>query len=327
MGIFSSIVNDAKNQFRYGNMINQIIVVNVVIFLVIVLSQFFTAISLGRVAHKELWGSILPWIAMPYEPMHLLIRPWTLLSYNFLHQGPWHILWNMLFLFWFGRIFQDLLGARRVLPVYMYGGIAGGLLSLLLLNLAPGLMPADSGMPRVLLGASASVTAVMIAAATIAPDYVVRLIFFDIRLKYLALALLILDFAVVGNFSGNEGGHLAHLGGAVFGYFFVIQLQNGKDWSTGFNKAWDAIVLFFNGVGTRRSPLKAKRGGAKRKRTRESVRQPASRPAPKRTRAEVKDPRDKQDKVDEILDKIARSGYDSLSKAEKEFLFKVSKED
>ena len=325
MGIFSSIVNDAKNQFRYGNMINQIIVVNVMVFLVIVLSQFITALSLGQADHKALWSGILSWIAMPYDPVKLLTRPWTIITYNFLHQDPWHILWNMLFLYWFGRIFQDLIGTRRVLPVYIYGGIAGGLLSLLLLNAAPGLVPEADGIPRYLLGASAGVTAVMIASATLAPEHIVRLIFFDVRLKYLALALLILDFFVVGSFSGNEGGHLAHIGGAVVGYFYIIQLQNGKDWASGFNKVWDAIVLFVNGVGEKRSPLKAQRGGKDRPRPKQ--RKSRMRAETKRPRYEDNNPRDKQDKVDEILDKIARSGYDSLSKEEKEFLFKVSKED
>ncbi|MEX0966327.1 MAG: rhomboid family intramembrane serine protease [Bacteroidia bacterium] len=245
------------------------------------------------------------WLAVPSNPLTLLTRPWTLVSYQFIHSmDSWlHIIFNMLILFWFGRIFMEYLGNRKLLSVYLAGGIAGALLYILIYNLVP-LFQRVSDI-SILYGASASVLAILVATATLLPDYSIRLILIGaVRLKYIALFLVIIDLLSMAG--SNAGGSIAHLGGAAYGFIYIRQLQSGRDIGQWVNLLVDWLGGFFrkgpnlrvSDMGDRSQPKKS--GGL----------------------SEVS-----QEQIDAILDKIAKSGYDSLTKKEKDILFKASNKD
>jgi membrane associated rhomboid family serine protease len=311
MSIFSSIWSDVQQQYRYGNMVVRLILLNVVVFLGVHLSDLFLRLAGYRFE--------LSWLSMPMEAGKLLHKLWTPITYMFLHWDFWHLLWNMLFLYWFGRILQDLLGNRRILPVYFYGGLAGAAVAFALLNA----LPNQNGV--ILLGASAGVSAVLMAAATLAPDYQIMLFIWPVRIKYIALARIVLDLIAVKGFV-NTGGSVAHLGGVALGYAFIKLLHSGTDLSLGFNRAQDALNDFFGSLGRRRKGPRVahRRGGVA---SPGDAARAARRQRKPRQKVEVEEGfADKQARVDQILDKIGRSGYDSLSHEEKEFLFRFSKE-
>lgn len=302
----SSILDDIKREFRQGNMVTRLIMVNVGVFLAINLVRlliFFGSPS-GAISDAR-FVRLLDFVAMPMDPEHLLMRPWTVITYMFLHVQLLHILFNMLFLFWFGRILFQFVGNRKILPIYVYGGLVGAFLAVLAAQL-PQLAPYSAG---IMLGASAGVMAILAAAATTAPDYTVFLLFIGpVRLKYIALiTIVVLDLLAIPSLD-NVGGHIAHIGGALLGFVFIRQSQRGRDWSLGFNRVFE----WFTGLFSRRRQPRVVYRSEKRQ------------ASPKR-RARYE--KGKQEQLDEILDKIARSGYDNLTKEEKEFLFRVSKED
>jgi len=313
MSVFASIWTDVHQQYRYGNMVVRLILLNVTVFLGVHLVDLLLRIGSS--------GFPLDWLAMPMNADSLLYRAWTPITYMFLHWDFWHLLWNMLFLFWFGRILQDLLGNRRILPIYFYGGLAGAGVAFALLNLLP-----DQN-STILLGASAGVSAVLMAAATMAPNFEIMLFVWPVRIKYIALARIVLDIIAVKGFV-NTGGSVAHLGGVAVGYLFIRLLQNGTDLSLGFNRVVDGIDRLSSGLFTRKrrpGPRVAHRqpqsaGPADADRAARRTRKVRSKVAVEERTG------DKQARVDQILDKIGKSGYDSLSKDEKEFLFKFSKE-
>ncbi|HXH19392.1 MAG TPA: rhomboid family intramembrane serine protease [Chitinophagales bacterium] len=292
----TSIWSDIKREFTSGNMVSQLIIINVAVFVIINLVTVVVFLTSGSMVNP-----LLPWIMLRADVMDLLKHPWTLLTHMFAHYSIWHLLFNMLWLYWFGRIIQEFIGGKKILPLYIYGGITGAALLIISYNIFPGL---QSDMPYVsALGASAGVLAIVVAAATLVPDYTVFLLFFGgVKIKYIALFMVILDLVSIPGL--NSGGYIAHLGGALFGYLFIKQLQMGHDWSKPFNDFLEVV----GGLFKRKEPrviYKTKTPGQKKKRYQE----------------------DKQQQVDAILDKIAQSGYDSLTKEEKEFLFKVSKDE
>ncbi|MEK7254232.1 MAG: rhomboid family intramembrane serine protease, partial [Bacteroidota bacterium] len=248
-----------------------------------------------------------------------LTHPWTFITHIFLHEGFWHILWNMLFLYWFGRIVGDLLGDRRVLPVYLLGGLAGGLTYFAMANI-PGL-PWGVGMYA--LGASAAVNATLLTAGKTAPDYNIPLLFFgDVKLKYIVVVFLLLDLISL-SWNANSGGAFAHLGGAFMGYIIAVQLQNGRDMTAPVSRILQAISSFFTNLfGGQSRPKPAQRNPNRQK---QKVSRPASGGSRPSRQSNDTDELSFQEKLDAILDKIKRSGYDSLSAAEKEFLFNASK--
>jgi Rhomboid family len=212
----------------------------------------------------------------------------------FLHVQAMHLIYNMLWFYWFAIIFTDFMGQKRLLYTYLLGGIAGGLLFIIFSNL---FMPYAN-----LIGASAGIMAVIVATAVLVPDYELRLIFFGpVKIKYLAIASFILTSLV--DFSVNSGGKVSHIGGALFGVIYMLQYRKGNDF-TRFPAKWvDAIGKLF-----KPKPKVKKSGGS------------GYRP-PKTTTD------DKQKKIDAILDKISASGYDALTKEEKDFLFKTTNKD
>jgi membrane associated rhomboid family serine protease len=300
----TSIWQDITREFR-NSIVSRLIIINVAIFLclnIVYLVIRFSSPDIDTAADKM--AEIMSWIILPGDPMTLLERPWTTITHMFTHLGIFHVLFNMLWFFWFGRILVEYVGSRKILPLYIYGGLTGMVLVVIAYSIFPTIVPTARGM-----GASAAVMAVVIATATLVPNYTVFLLFFGaVRIKYIALFLVILDLVSIPPNLSN-GGHIAHLGGMLFGYIFIKQLQVGYDWSKPFNNALDWVTNLFSPGKRPRVVYKTESKKARKK------------PASASTSG------DKQQQIDAILDKIARSGYDSLSKEEKEFLFKVSKDE
>jgi len=229
----------------------------------------------------------------------LLLRPWTLITYMFVHKDIWHILFNMLWLYWFGRIFLEYLDQRKLVAVYFLGGLSGALLYILSFNVFPAFAGIVS--ESVAIGASASVMAIVIAIAAYVPDYTVHLFLFGrIKIKYMALAIFVLTSIM--DFSSNSGGKLAHIGGAFFGYFYTLNLRQGREVGKGFNRILDFFV-------TALKPRKKLKVTHKKASTEYEY---------NTSRAEH------QARINNILEKISKGGYDSLTKEEKETLFRES---
>jgi len=252
-----------------------------------------------------LGGSVANWFHLPKDFVEFFGQPWSLVAYSFFHVGPGHIFWNMLMLYFSGRIFLDLFDTQRFLNVYFLGVIFGGLVFLLSYNVFPTLLHTDTA----LIGASAGVTAVLIFVCAYIPNQEVRVIFFNVKLWHVGAFFILIDLIRIP-YGGNIGGRLAHLGGAFLGYIYARQLLKGKDIGSGFAQFRSTIARFF-GPKEKKAPMKT---------------------VHKKSKAKSKsgsnyDKEVRQRKIDAILDKISKSGYESLSKAEKDHLFKAGKED
>lgn len=289
-----SIVSDLWNKtFRQGNPLYFLIGVNVLVFLILGLIGALTALGL---LPSSIQSGLLGALQMPATLSAFIWKPWTIVTYMFTQLAFFHILFNMLWLFWLGQIFLNFLNGRQLLFTYLAGGLLGGLLYLLSYNIIPTF--ADRAAFVVLIGSSASVSAVVFATATLVPDYSIRMLFFgNVKLKYLALAFIVLDLLGVG--TANAGGSIAHIGGALMGVVFIRQLRKGKDWSWILKRKKKGKLRVFSVTG----------GAVNRK-------EPGFQPET-----------NSQDVIDIILDKISVSGYDSLTKAEKDALFRASKEE
>ena len=291
MGIF----DDIKRSFYRGSSLTQLIYINVGVFIFISLASI-TGFLLTNPLIDE---TTLKFLAVPASLEKLLLKSWTLITYMFLHKDIWHILFNMLWLYWFGTIFLHILDQRKLVAVYLIGGICGAVLYIVSFNIFPAFNEIIN--ESVAIGASASVMAVVVAIAAYSPDYSINLLLLGrIKIKYMALAILILTSFM--DFSVNSGGKLAHIGGAVFGYIYAIKLRQGSDLGKGMNK----IIDFFATLFKPRKKLKVK----------------YKRPVNDYEYNKVK--ADRQAKIDEILDKISKGGYDSLTKEEKNTLFRES---
>ncbi len=305
--MLQSIKDDIKKTFQYGNMVNKLLIANLVVFVTMILLKVFMQPFDG------VYETILRNLQISSDPLKVLIKPWTLVSHMFLHVGLWHIAWNLILLYWFGKIVGDLIGDNKILPIYIYGGLIGAIVMILYCNL--------TGVVSYGHGASAAVMAIIMVAALVAPDYNMRLIFLgDVKLKYIALAMIIIDLAgTAGDI--NTGGHFAHLGGVFFGWIFVNSLRGGKDLSVGFNNliAKGQSIFEPKKEVAPKSPLKVKYKS--KDFARSNTRNTTSKGS--RKTDNVKLPF--QEKLDAILEKIKAKGYDNLSDEEKEFLFQASK--
>jgi membrane associated rhomboid family serine protease len=291
MGIW----DDIKNTFHNGSSLTRLIYVNIAVFVLISL----TAIIGFLLTNPLVAERSIDILAVPSALNKLIIRPWTLITYMFLHKDIWHILFNMLWLYWFGTIFLQYLDQRKLVAVYLLGGISGAVLYIASFNI----FPAFTGLvsESVAIGASASVMAVVIAIAAYVPDYTINLFLLGrIKLKYMALAIFVLTSFM--DFSVNSGGKLAHIGGAIFGYIYTINLRQGRDFGKGINKAIDQIITIFK----------------PRKKMKVTYKKPSDDYAYNKIKSEH------QVRINSILDKISKGGYDSLTKEEKETLFKES---
>ncbi|WP_228235510.1 rhomboid family protein [Allomuricauda sp. M10] len=274
------------------NIAEKLIALNVLVFLLDGLS-------------KALMGhSLSVWFQLPKDFLEFIGQPWSLVTYSFFHAGFAHIFWNMIMLYFAGRIFLNLFDAKKFINVYFLGVIIGGLVFLLSYNVFPTLLHTNTA----LIGASAGVTAVLIFVCTYIPNQEVRVFFFNIKLWYVGAFFVLMDLIQIP-YGGNIGGRLAHLGGAFLGYLYARQLFKGNDIGSGFTKLRDAIADLFK-PREKKAPMKT----VYKKNTAANSQADYDRQA-------------RQKKIDAILDKISKSGYESLSKEEKDFLFKAGKED
>ncbi|WP_149276919.1 rhomboid family intramembrane serine protease [Pareuzebyella sediminis] len=282
-----------RYQYARLSVSEKLIAVNVIVFIVMGL---ITAL---------IGPNFEDWFALPKDFYEFLLQPWSLITYSFLHGGILHILWNMYILYVAGRILLNLFDGKRFLNVYFLGVILGGLLFLLSYNIFPALV----GINTSLIGASAGVMAVLIFVCTYIPNQEIRVFFFNVKLWQVGVFVVLLDLIQIP-LGGNVGGRIAHLGGALLGYVYARQLYKGTDIGEGFSKFMDGLANLFKKK-EKKAPMKTvyrKQNGA----TKTSV---------------TRDKQSHQKKIDAILDKISKSGYESLSKAEKDFLFKAGKED
>lgn len=291
-----------KRFFFSKSMLSRLIIINIAVFLVV--NIYFLFLSLMAVKNDDL--NIINWLAVPSDLHTLLIRPWTLLTYMFFHVSFWHLAMNMLVLFFGGSLFKQYLGEKKLLSVYIFGGLSGALFYVVAFNVFPVFQ--DKLLTSVALGASASVMAIIIAAATYLPNYPVYLFFFaKVKMKYIAAIYIVVDMLSINEksslYDANPGGHIAHLGGALFGFLFILALKKGIS----FKRIFAPVKNLFRP----RMKVKYSKEPFKKK--------PLTDDEYSYQKA------DHQKKIDTILDKISKSGYESLSKEEKELLFKSSK--
>ncbi len=302
-----NFIDNIKHTYQQGNAVTRLIFINIAVFIIlhiaILLLKLFNID--GNIIYDFLW--------MPAHWKTFIHNPWTLISYMFLHKDFMHIFFNMLMLYWFGRIFLSFFNEKQLYGVYILGGILGGIFYFIAYNFFPYFE--DKIIKAVMLGASGSVMAIIVAAATQAPNMSLRLFLLgSIKLKHIAVISVVVSF--FGITSSNAGGEFAHLGGALYGYLFVVSLRGGRDYTMGFSRLMDRIVNFFNKQKGRRYERKLRRGKNKQK---YNYQQPSER---KMTDAEYNMAKAaKMKEIDRILDKIKKSGYGSLSEEEKTRLF------
>lgn len=285
-----------------GSILSRLLIINVGVWLFVSVILVFA--FLFNVMEESVQGFIIDFLAVPSALERLAVRPWTLFTYMFLHINLLHILFNLLWLYWFGKIFLQFLNQRQLLATYIFGGLAGGVLYIIAYNIFPVFreaLPYSSA-----LGASASVMAIVTAISFYTPNYFIHLFLIGrVRIVYVAIVLFVLDFFMIK--SSNAGGHIAHIGGAIYGFIYAGYLRRGKDWSH--------LVDLFNLAGIKRYFTTSKK-------TKDTTGTSDSRPL---TDEEYNYRKVEQQKViDKILDKISKSGYDSLTKEEKEILFRSS---
>jgi len=285
----AGIVQELKDTIKNGDSLIKLIFVNSAVFVLFRIVYLFYSFS------NQPQFPFSAWLSLPSDPSALLYKPWTLVTYMFYHEGLLHFFFNVLNLYWFGKIFLLYFDEKRLLSIYLLGGIAGGLFYFVVYNLLPGIFP-----PAILMGASASVIALLFTVAFYAPNFRVFMIFVgEIKLIYVAIFSFILFVILIA--SDNPGGNLAHIGGALFGYLWVKQYQRGRDITRGFGRFLESFFSLF-----------------KRRKMKVTYKRPVN---------DMEYNRKKnidQQEIDRILDKISKAGYSSLSKEEKDILFRMS---
>jgi membrane associated rhomboid family serine protease len=299
------VLDEFKNAFQRPNNAHiQLIIINVAVF--VVLAVFFVVLTASGLS--DVFDTIHRQLAIPAPLFSFIAKPWTIITYAFVHDlsGIFHILFNMLAFYWFGKLFVEYLGSDKLTALYVLGAITGAFFYLLIYNTLPFYqtrVPVEG-----MVGASAAVYAVLVATATLLPDYTFFLLFFGpVRIKYIAWIYIVISF--LGAVGPNAGGNVAHLGGALIGYVYIKQLQVGVDWG-----GWITAVLEWTKNLFKPSP-KVKVSYRKKETVTSSAAKTASQSFSKTT----------QEEIDAILDKISERGYESLSKEEKEKLFNASK--
>jgi membrane associated rhomboid family serine protease len=295
--MLQSLVEDLKREFRMGNMVTRLIIINVAAFAGIHLLRLILWMGNAGQAHP-LYFQIRRYLTLSNDIWFDLTHPWVFITSIFLHEGLWHLLWNMLFLYWFGRIVGDLIGNHRILPLYLLGGIFAGMIFIL----SSQFFNYGGGGEVYALGASGAVMAIVLCSGMIAPNYQLHLLLIgQVSLKYVVAVLLFIDLISLSN-NINTGGHFAHLGGAFFGYLFVVLMREGYDLSEPVNRMARSLESLF-------------------------VRRPKPRVVHRQfgpkspTRAH-----DPQQKLDAILEKIKNKGIDALSAEERSFLENQSRD-
>lgn len=287
----TSLNQDIQKKLRTLNVLEKIIAINVIVFLIgLVLSAILQT------------GGSLYWLELPKDAGDFIFKPWSIITYGFTHYGFLHLLFNMMVLYFVSQMMLNLFNPKLTLNIYFLGIIMGGLFFLFAYNVFPPdfLKPASA-----LVGASAGVRALLIFLCAYMPTTEVRVFTFNMKLWYLGLALVVFD--VIGLFGSNQGGNIAHLGGVALGYFYAKQLLKGHDIGKGFERFMDGFANLFKPG--RKSPLK-------------TVHKRKSGKVAGHDKSEFKE-FSKQKQIDLILDKISKSGYESLTEEEKAFLFKA----
>jgi len=286
-----NILDDLKLQYKLGGIALRVIYWNVACFIVSLI--FFFQFSVGQFAFPD-------WLALSSNPDVFLYRPWTFLTYAFFHDGFWHLLFNMMVLNFSSTLFLTYFTQKQYLGLYILSAIFAGVvfaLSYYFLHYSASIV-----------GASAAIMAILVATTTYQPLMNIRLFLIgNVKLWHLTAVILILDLMQFR--LGNMGGHISHLAGAVFGFIFIKLLQNGTDLSIVVSRILDFFTNLF-----RKSP------STPFKKVHKNYNKPTQKPTSKIV---TKDKTQQQ--IDEILDKISQSGYDCLTKEEKEFLFKAGK--
>jgi len=289
-----TIIEEIKASFKGGTNLTRLIYVNTGVFLVLHL----VLVILFLLDKTGLNYTVLQLFAVPADLSSIAAKPWTVVSYMFLHKEFFHLLFNLLWLYWFGKIFIQYIGDKSLLSVYLLGGLCGALFFITAYNIFPALSENLSG--SMAMGASAAVMAIVIAIATYAPDHIIYIVFIGpVKIIWVALIGFILSSVV--DFSVNTGGKIAHIGGAVFGYYFALRYRNGVNVALWFEKL---ITVFLSWFKPRKRKMKV---------------------SYKRNVSDIEyNTRlvEKQKDIDRILDKISSKGYNSLSDEEKAILFK-----
>ena len=289
----TNLNQDIQNKLQRLNSFEKIILINVIVFVIGKLVAFFS---------KTASHSSLNWFELPSDLWEFIGKPWSLISYGFVHYSFWHLFFNVLVLYFVAQILENLFRSKMTLNIYFLGIIIGGLAFMLTYTLLPGTLLKPSS---ALVGASAGVRALLIFLCVYLPEKEVRFFTFNIKLWYLGVAMVVFD--VLGLFGTNAGGNIAHLGGALLGFTYAKQLHKGNDIGKGFEKLMDRVMNLFK-KSSKKANLKTVHKGNKK--------------YAGHTKKEFSE-FNKQKQVDTILDKISKSGYESLTKAEKEFLFKA----
>jgi membrane associated rhomboid family serine protease len=272
--------------FQSGNRLNLLIGVNVIVFLFLSLLGVLEMLTTRNAAISTI---LIDYLAVPSYLPKLLVRFWTPLTYMFLHAGFFHILFNMLWFYWMGNIFQEYLGGKKLVDLYIIGGLAGAFLYVLFYNIFP--LFADVKTVSTTVGASAAVMAIIVATATLLPDYTIQLMFLgSVKLKWIALFYVLFDLISITG--PNAGGEISHIGGALAGFFYIKHLQG----SSMLGKAFQRFS------------------------------KPKTLQVVSKNYAKNSTVRSKEEEIDSLLDKISQSGYSSLTKKEKETLFNASKD-
>ena len=286
-----------KEQFNIRiqqlNSAEKLILINVVCFVLPMLIK--TVLFLFNISSTNFFN----WFELSASWIDLSTKPWSIITYSFLHSGFFHLFWNMYLLFFSSKLFLNLFPSNTFFNVYFLGVVVGGITFILSYTF----FPAFQNSSPVMIGASAGVMAIFIFMSTYSPDLEIRLILFNVKLRYLGIAFLLLDVVQIPY--GNAGGHLAHLGGAILGFYYVKQLKNGKDIGKPFKNFIDKIINIFRKKPKMRTVYKREKS--------------------QKINKKVSNAGEKQKRIDRILDKISISGYESLTQAEKDFLFKVGK--
>ena len=291
----NELVKEIKDTFKYGTALTRFLYYNLAVF--IFFRIIFVVYFLGGIPDQF---QVLHWMGVPAFLPSLLIKPWTLFTYMFYHEDFLHIGFNMAAMFWFGKVFLLYFDNRKFTSVYVLGGLSGAVMFILFYNLFPVFY---AGLPgSIAIGASASIMALIVAVSLYAPNFKVNVLFFgEVKLIYIGIGSIVMDVILI--YSTNAGGHIAHLGGALFGYLWVAQYKKGCDFTMAFSKMLDYFGSLFK-------PRKLK--------------VTHSRP-PVNDFAYNQSKVVNQKEIDRILDKISKGGYESLSKDEKDTLFRLGK--
>lgn len=288
---------------------NSLIMMIAILALVFCIFKFiYITYYLSGLTKLSFYNNIFDWFILPAQIERIIDRPWTVLTYMFMHDGVFHMLGNVLWLWAFGYILQDLAGNTKLVPLFLYGGVAGAFLFVVTNNLFPVLSSQIEG--KTLQGASAGVMAIAIATTSLAPNYrIFPMLNGGIPLWIITIIFVIIDFASIP--SENGGGHIAHIGGALIGLLFVVQLKRGNDWS-----AW--MTRFFNWVTNLFNPDKKEW----KKTAKKEFYYKTKGTQPYRKVSNIT-----QKRIDEILDKISQQGYKFLTEEEKDILKRASEDE